>query len=310
MPLVFILCVTTIQRSFRQVTPQAGLSPSSEYFGWIRNTHASHHDHLVFPFGLHTRHRSRTGSMIRDSFLFLLLSMLAIHAAPAQPAVTLITADRDGYLTPRKSISTYKELWVQGSGNVISWVHFSLKGHATRGSRACMLCIHIVSVKRPGVCDIHPLLRPVTTAEHRTNRNALRYGKTPLLTIPLDSADSNQMLFLNVTESANSGRFHGIVIRSRNRLDVSFGSKENTLPPVIICSYDSSAEHSVSWFTASHPPDRQTGKKNDFLVCTSNGILYQRSKTGWDSIQILKARRLPKKASAKRTRTRRAANRK
>jgi len=218
----------------------------------------------------------------------LSFTTVIVHAAPTRPLATLIYADKDGYLSSRGSNSTYKEIWVQGSGNVISWIGFDLRGYTFARTKTCMLSLYITSVKSGGLCDVHAITSPLLIAESRVTSKSLHYDDIPLLTVPLDSTYSGQMLFVNITEVAKSGTFHGIVLQSRGNCDASFEAREGSIAPVILCTHDTATTNAVSWFCSVEKPDRQTGKNGDFLVRTSNGALYYKSETGWDSINVLR----------------------
>jgi hypothetical protein len=244
----------------------------------------------------------RQNTMNRVPLLIILSAMALVSAGP-RTKVTLIHSTGDGYITSRKTVSNYKEIWVQGSGDVVSWISFRLKGYTFAQTRTCMLALHITLVKRSGICDFHPITSPVLTAETKVTRRSVKYDDLPLVTVPLDSTYSGQMLFMNVTELAKSGRFYGIIIRSRGNLDASFSAREGTVAPVILCTHDIGDSNAVSWFSSADAPDRQTGKKGDFLVRTSNGSLYYKSAAGWDSVAVIKA---AKKKTARKTASRRA----
>ena len=249
-------------------------------------------DYIIFP---------RQNTMNRV-LLLMLLSAMAISAGP-RTRVALIHSTGDGYITSRKTVANYKEIWVQGNGDVIGWISFRLKGYTFAQTRTCMLALHITSVKRSGICDFHPIISPVITAETKVTRRSVKYDDLPLVTVPLDSTYSDQMLFMNITDLVKSGAFYGIVIRSRGNLDASFSAREGTVAPVILCTHDIGDSNAVSWFSSADAPDRQTGKKGDFLVRTSNGALYYKSAAGWDSVAVIHA---AQKKTARKTASRRA----
>jgi hypothetical protein len=242
-------------------------------------------------------------TMNRVSLLILLSAFTLVFAGP-QTMVTLIHSTGDGYIASRTTESTIKEVWVQGSGEVISWISFRLKGYRFAQTRTCMLALHITAVKRSGICDFHPITSPVLTSESRVTRRSIRYDDLPLVTVPLDSSYSGQMLFMNITDLAKSGAFYGIVIRSRGKLDASFSAREGIVAPAILCTHDVGDSNAVSWFSSADAPDRNTGKKGDFLVRTSNGALYYKSRTGWDSVAVIKAvqKKTIRKTASRRTR--------
>jgi hypothetical protein len=230
----------------------------------------------------------RHNTMNRMSLLILLSAFTLVFPGP-RTMVTLIHATGDGYITSRTTVSTIKEVWVQGSGEVITWISFNLKGYRFAQTRTCMLALHITAVKRSGICDFHPITSPVITSESKVTRRSVKYDDLPLVTVPLDSSYSGQMLFMNITDLAKSGAFYGIVIRSRGNLDASFSAREGIVAPAILCTHDVGDSNAVSWFSNADAPDRHTGKKGDFLVRTSNGALYYKSPAGWDSVAIIKA---------------------
>jgi hypothetical protein len=235
--------------------------------------------------------------------LLILLCALALVSAETRTKVTLIHSTGDGYITSRKTVANYNEIWVQGNGDVVSWISFNLKGYTFAQTRTCMLALHITSVKRSGICDFHPITSPVLTSENKVTRRSVKYDDLPLVTVPLDSTYSGQMLFMNITDLAKSDAFYGIVIRSRGNLDASFSSREGIVTPAILCTHDIGDSNAVSWFSSADAPDRYTGKKGDFLVSTSNGALYYKSAAGWDSVAIINA---AKKNMAHKTASRRA----
>ena len=220
---------------------------------------------------------------------FIFFGIAGLISAGPRTTVSVVHSDGDGYISSRARISNYKETWVQSNGKVITWISFNLKGYKFARTRTCMLALHITAVKRSGICDFHPITSPILASENQVSRKSIRYSDLPLVTVPLDSSYSGQVLFMNVTELAKSGRFYGIVIRSRGNLDASFAAREGTVAPALLCTRDAGDSNPVSWFSSTGAPDRFTGKKGDFIVRTSNGVLYKKSAAGWDSVAVIKA---------------------
>lgn len=239
--------------------------------------------------------------MIKVTISFLVLLTVMTTAGPRRNMVTVIHPKTDGYLSPRESSRNHPELWVQGSGGVISWTGFNLHGYTFSRTRTCMLCLNVTSVARRGICDIHQIVSPLSTAGKSITRKSIRFDDIPLVSVPLDSSFSGQMLFVNITELARAGEFHGIVIQSRGALDAAFSATEGALPPAIICTHDLGDSSAVSWFSGRDRPDPQTGKPGDFMVRTGNGSVYYKKTADWDSVgtlvkPVLKKRAFPCRA--------------
>ncbi|MBN1128112.1 MAG: hypothetical protein JXA71_03955 [Chitinispirillaceae bacterium] len=228
----------------------------------------------------------------------LLLFVFAITAAgPSQNMVTVLLPATDGYLSTRESSRNRNELWVQGKNGVMSWIGFNLKGYTFSRSRTCMLCLTITAIARQGICDIHLITSPFTTAGKSFTRKAIRFDDLPLVSIPLDSSYSGQMLYVNITDIARSGAFHGIVLQSRGTLDATFSASEGRLSPAILCTHDIGDSNAVSWFSGGDRPNPQTGKKGDFMIRTATRTIYYKSGADWDSAGVIARPSLGKSAA-------------
>jgi hypothetical protein len=220
------------------------------------------------------------------SGLFMLIA--SSTAVFSQNVITPVFPSKDGTVASDSCSGDQKELFADSARQAAGWMVFKSSGVNYMNIGSAMLAVYIKTVRKPGVCGIHSLMKRITGPENMVKIQQVSFDDMPIAALPLDSTFSDRMILVNITELVQSSGFYGIALRSIRGLSASFNSKEGFPPPVILVYRDSLNPYAQpKWWSAEDVPDTSVGKTGDFYVRAAKGVIYRKSPGVWDSVASL-----------------------
>jgi hypothetical protein len=244
---------------------------------------------------------------LRTRAIAFCLGMLffAETAVLSQSVITPLFPLKDGTVSPDSCAGDRKELIADQALPAAGWMVFTSAGIHYRDIDAAMLAVYISSVRKPGLCCIHALMKKITAPENGVASTDVLYDDMPIASLELDTSFSAQMILVNITELVLSKAFFGIALRPMRNLSARFSSKEGFPPPAILCYRDTlTPPLQPKWWSADDVPDTSVGKNGDFYLRALQGVIYRKSSGQWDSVANLTIppKQAPAPAAKKRTR--------
>jgi len=235
--------------------------------------------------------------MKRGTLIFTTI-LLSISLLSAQTITTPLFVHKDGETGAIGFSGNEKTILVQDDatqmgGVLAGWIQFNANAYDSTGLVSATLDLYVNTITTSGTIKAYPLLSKIDRSENAVALASVDFDDQAraLDSLFLNTASTEKMIHLNITEALQDTAFYGVVIKSDDGLIAEFDSKEGNVPPVVQLSYEvrggTGSTAPVAWTRGEGTPDDGNGNEGDMYFDETTGNLYQKGGSAWSVVITL-----------------------
>ncbi len=207
--------------------------------------------------------------------------LLFVFIAVSQSIVTPVFPLKDGDASATAYSGSQKDLRIDGGAvQSMGWISFQMNGVDVSKITSAKLALYVSTLTSPGTVDVYTLTSAIAAPENNVSLSMLQLNPTAAASATLGTSNVENMVLFDITAAAKAGNFYGIGLVSNDGAKVAFNSKEGSLKPLIMLTYDI-ASAAGAWLTGNSAPGATLGKDGDLYLNLSTGDVWQKTFGAW-----------------------------